>query len=203
MEETLIRLLSEYGYPILFVWSMMEGELGLVMAGLLSHTGHMNVFLAIFVAGVGGFVGDQFWFYVGRYNKKYTLEFFRSHRRKVALAHLLLKKYGWPIIFIQRYLYGLRTIIPMAIGTTRYDKRKFALINLISAFIWAALTIVLTYVFGAPILELIKLAKAHWYFAIPFGGAIIGIFYYYVNKASKPKPKPIKRELINDDNIQK
>ncbi|HOI83065.1 MAG TPA: DedA family protein, partial [Campylobacterales bacterium] len=63
MEETLIKLLTEYGYPILFVWSMMEGELGLVMAGLLTHTGHMNLFLAIFVAGVGGSVGDQIWFY--------------------------------------------------------------------------------------------------------------------------------------------
>ena len=200
MEETLIKLLTEYGYPILFVWSMMEGELGLVMAGLLTHTGHMNLFLAIFVAGVGGFVGDQIWFYVGRYNKKYTLNYFKSHRRKVALAHLLLKKYGWPIIFIQRYLYGLRTIIPMAIGTTRYDKRKFAFINLISAFIWAAITIVLTYFLGEIILHAIKYVKAHWYFALPFAAVILGTFYYYVNRASRPKQK-LPRVENNENNI--
>jgi membrane protein DedA with SNARE-associated domain len=195
MEETLIRLLSDYGYPILFVWSMMEGEIGLVMAGLLAHAGHMSVFLAIFVAAVGGFVGDQFWFYIGRYNKKYTLDFFRSHRRKVALAHLLLKKYGWPIIFMQRYLYGLRTIIPMAIGTTRYDKRKFAFINLVSAFVWAAFTILLTYFLGEPILHGLKYIKAHWYFAIPFLAVILGLFYYYVNKFSQSKPKTIRGKL--------
>ncbi len=200
MEEALIRLITEYGYPILFVWSMMEGEIGLVMAGLLSHTGHMNLFLAVFVAGVGGFLGDQFWFYIGRYNKKYTLEYFRSHRRKVALAHLLLKKYGWPIIFIQRYLYGLRTIIPMAIGTTRYDKKKFAFINLISAFIWAAITIVLTYFLGEPILHAIKYIKSHWYFAIPLLAVILGTFYYYVNKVSKPKTRRVE---TNENIVQK
>lgn len=194
MEEALIRLLTEHGYPILFIWSMMEGEIGLVMAGLLSHTGHMNVFLAIFVAGVGGFVGDQFWFYIGRYNKKYTLEYFRSHRRKVALAHLLLRKHGWPIIFIQRYLYGLRTIIPMAIGTTGYDRRKFAFINLISAFVWAAITIVLTYFLGEPILHVLQYMKQHWYFALPFVAVILASFYYYINKFSKPKPKRVNNE---------
>jgi membrane protein DedA with SNARE-associated domain len=189
MEEALIRLLTEYGYPILFVWSMMEGEIGLVMAGLLAHTGHMSVFIAILVAGVGGFVGDQIWFYIGRYNKKYTLNYFRTHRRKVALAHLLLKKHGWPIIFIQRYLYGLRSIIPMAIGTTRYDKRKFAFINFMSAIVWAAITILLTYFLGDVILESLRYMKAHWYFAAPFVIAMLGGFYYYVNKFSKPKPK--------------
>jgi len=200
MEEALIRLLTEHGYPILFIWSMMEGEIGLVMAGLLAHTGHMNVGIAIFVAGIGGFVGDQFWFYIGRYNKKYTLNYFRTHRRKVALAHLLLKKHGWPIIFIQRYLYGLRTIIPMAIGTTRYDKRKFAFINLMSAFAWAAITILLTYFLGDVILKTLHYMKAHWYFAAPFVVAMLGGFYYYVNKFSKPKPK-LPREQSNENNI--
>ncbi len=200
MEETLIRLLTEHGYPILFVWSMMEGELGLVMAGLLIHTGHMELFLAILVAGIGGFLGDQFWFYVGRYNKKYTIEYFRSHRRKVALANLLLRKYGWPVIFVQRYLYGLRTIIPMAIGTTRYDKRKFAFINLISAFVWAAMTIVLTYFLGETILNIVKWMKAHWYLAIPFAAAMLGSFYYYVNKASRPKQKLVRGQK-DENNI--
>ncbi len=200
MEEALIRLLTEHGYPILFIWSMMEGEIGLVMAGLLAHTGHMNVAIAIFVAGVGGFLGDQFWFYIGRYNKKYTLEYFRSHRRKVALAHLLLRKYGWPIIFVQRYLYGLRTIIPMAIGTTRYDKKKFAFINLISAFVWAAITILLTYFLGEVILKALHYMKAHWYFAAPFVVVILGAFYYYINKFSKPKQK-ISREHADENNI--
>ncbi len=71
-ENKFVYLLKEYGYIILFAWGMLEGEAGLVMAGLLAHTGDMNLYLAIFVAGLGGFAGDQVYFYIGRFNKSYV-----------------------------------------------------------------------------------------------------------------------------------
>jgi len=180
MEQFLIEALQEYGYIILFLWSVLEGELGLVMAGTMVHTGHMNMGLAIFIAGLGGFVGDQIYFYIGRYNKKFIHKYMHRHRRKFAIAHLLLKKYGWPIIFIQRYLYGLRTVIPMSIGLTRYDAKKFALINFISAQVWAAITIALAYIFGEQIIALLEYAKEHWYFVLPLAAALFfGMTYIF------------------------
>ncbi len=189
LEEKLVNLLKEYGYVILFVWSIMEGETGLVMAGVLSHTGDMNLWLAIIVAGIGGFVGDQIYFYIGRFNKHYIHELMKKQRRKFALAHLLLKKYGWPVIFVQRYLYGLRTIIPMAIGLTRYSAKKFALINFVSAIIWAALTIIPAYIFGEEILQIVHWAKEHWYFALPLAAVIAGSIYYYFHRVTEKKDK--------------
>ena len=178
MEQFFIDALKEYGYVILFIWSVMEGELGLVMAGTLSHTGDMSLPVAILVAGLGGFTGDQIYFWIGRYNKKWLREYLRKHRRKFALAHLLLQRYGWPVIFIQRYLYGLRTIIPMSIGLTRYSAKKFALINFVSAQIWAAITIVLAYIYGEEILRIVEWAKHHWYVALPLAGAFLGGVLY-------------------------
>jgi membrane protein DedA with SNARE-associated domain len=185
VEETLVHLLHEHGYIVLFFWSILEGELGLIMAGILTHTGHMNLFLAIFVAGIGGFTGDQIYFYIGRYSKKYIHKKMRKHRRKFAVAHLLLKRYGWPIIFMQRYMYGLRTIIPMSIGLTRYPAKKFALINLLSAWVWAAITILPAYWFGEEILTLLKYAKAHWYFALPVILLALGGLYTISKKIEK------------------
>lgn len=91
IEEKFVYLLKQHGYIILFVWGMLEGEAGLIMAGLLSHSGDMNLFLAIFVAGLGGFAGDQVYFYIGRFNKEGVLKRLRGQRRKFAFAHLLLK----------------------------------------------------------------------------------------------------------------
>ena len=187
MEETLVNLLKEYGYIILFFWSILEGETGLVMAGILSHTGDMNLYVAIVVAAFGGFTGDQIYFYIGRYNKSYVLKLLKTQRRKFALATILLRKYGWPIIFIQRYLYGLRTIIPMSIGITNYSAKKFALINLISAFFWASLTIVPSWYFGKEILEFLKIVKSYWYIALPFALVIAGAIYYYFHKVTKKR----------------
>ncbi len=187
LEAKLIFLLKEYGYIILFFWSILEGEAGLVMAGVLSHTGDMNLFASIFVAGLGGFVGDQIYFYIGRYNREYIHKLLKKQRRKFALAHLWLKKYGWPIIFVQRFMYGMRTIIPMAIGLTRFSAKKFALINFFSALVWAAFTIIPSYIFGEEILSLLHWVKAHWYYALPLAALILGTVYYTMEKITTKK----------------
>jgi len=181
MEELFITWMREYGYAILFLWSILEGESGLVMAGLFTHTGDMNLVTAIVVAGLGGFAGDQLYFYIGRFNKSYVHRKLRQQRRKLALAHLLLKKHGWPIIFLQRYLYGLRTVIPIAIGITGYSAKKYALINLVAALCWSSIIIIPVWYFGNEILGLIKWAKEHWYFALPFVATLIAVAYYYIN----------------------
>jgi membrane protein DedA with SNARE-associated domain len=195
LEEKFIFLLKEYGYIILFAWSILEGEMGLIMAGIMAHTGDMNLYFSIFIAGLGGFAGDQVYFYIGRFNKSYIHRKLRSQRRKFAIAHLLLKKYGWPIIFVQRYMYGLRTVIPMSIGITKYSGKKFALINLISAWFWAAFTIVPAYLLGDEILEVLAWAKAHWYFALPLAGAFLfSILTYF---------KRLETQLLEKKNARK
>lgn len=179
-ENKFSYLLREYGYIILFFWCIMEGEMALIMAGILSHTNDMNLALAIFIAGLGGFAGDQIYFFIGRHNKKYIYKKLRSQRRKFAIAHVLLKKHGWPIIFMQRYMYGLRTIIPMSIGITRYSAKKFAFINLLSAWAWASLTIIPAWWLGEEILNILEIAKKHWYLAIPIAGIFaFSILYFF------------------------
>lgn len=197
MEEFIIELWNEYvadyGYLILFCWSILEGELGLIFAGIAAHTGHLNVALAIFIAGLGGFTGDQIYFYIGRFKKDYIQRKFKNQRRKLALAHLLLQKYGWPIIFIQRYMYGMRTIIPISIGLTRYSAVKFAFINLVSAWIWAAVTILLAWFFGEQILNLLHWLKSHPYILIVFLVVFCGGVIYYFETQTKRVDKKLSK----------
>ncbi|MDR1460776.1 MAG: DedA family protein [Campylobacteraceae bacterium] len=176
MEELLSELILKYGYIILFLWCILEGEMALIMGGILAHSGDMNLYWAIFIAGLGGFAGDQIYFYVGRFFKKNINKKLKKQRRKFAIAHILLKRHGWPIIFMQRYMYGLRTIIPISIGITRYNAKKFALINLISAWCWATVTILPAYLLGEHIWNVLNFAKKHWYFAIP----VVIIFAYII-----------------------
>ncbi|MGZ8548093.1 MAG: DedA family protein [Sulfuricurvum sp.] len=185
MEHLFLEWLKEYGYIVLFVWSILEGELGLVMAGIMSHTEDMILPIALIVGALGGFVGDQIYFYIGRYNKNYIYTKLRSQRRKFAIAHLLLKKYGWPIVFAQRYMYGMRTVIPMAIGLTKYSARKFAFINLISAFFWASMTIIPAYYFGEELLKVLGWIKLHWYLAIPLVLTVFGSIAFIFNRIEK------------------
>ncbi|MFZ2406520.1 MAG: DedA family protein, partial [Methylobacter sp.] len=144
-----------------------------------------HYFVTIFVAGLGGFTGDQIYFYIGRFNKGLIQRKLHSQRRKFAIAHLLLKKYGWPIIFMQRYMYGLRTVIPMSIGITKYSAKKFALINLLSAWVWATITITPAYIYGEEILGFLAQAKEHWYFALPIAGGFLYAIHAYFQKLER------------------
>ncbi|HZF69995.1 DedA family protein [Sulfuricurvum sp.] len=185
MEDLLIGWLREYGYIVLFFWSILEGEMGLIMAGIFSHMGDMSLPVSIAVGGFGGFIGDQIYFYIGRFNKRYIHNKLRSQRRKFAIAHLLLKKYGWPVIFVQRYMYGMRTVIPMAIGLTQYSSRQFAFINFISAIFWASITIIPAYYYGDAILNILKWIKEHWFFAIPLIALVVWGIISSMNRLEK------------------
>ncbi|ASM39911.1 DedA family protein [Campylobacter sp. RM12327] len=198
MEDYLKDLMlqyHQYAYLILFFWCILEGELALILGGILAHEGHVNLGLAIFTAGLGGFLGDQIYFYIGRYNKKYITKKLHSQRRKFAVAHLLLKKYGWPIIFLQRYMYGFRTVIPMSIGITRYSAKKFGFINLISAWVWAAITIALAWYFGQQIWDIVTFIEERWYFAVPIILLIVVGFFYTMKK--------IEAKILNERKYRK
>ncbi len=195
-ENKFTYLLKEYGYVILFFWCIMEGEMALIMAGILSHTGDMFLPLAIFIAGLGGFAGDQIYFYIGRHNKKYIYKKLRKQRRKFAIAHVLLKKHGWQIIFMQRYMYGLRTVIPMSIGLTRYSAKKFAFINLLSAWAWASITIIPAWYLGEEILLILETAKQYWYLALPLAGGFLAfIIIFFKRVENKILLKRRKNEI--------
>lgn len=193
MEEFLKDLMlnySQYAYIVLFFWCVLEGEIALILAGIMAHDGHLNLALAILVSTFGAFVGDQIYFYIGRYNKNIISSKLSSQRRKFAIANLLLKKYGWPVIFAQRYMYGLRTVIPISIGLTRYDAKKFMLINFISALFWASLTIIPSWYLGEYIWELIAWASKYWFLAI----IIIASFLFTVLFSIKK----IENRILNE-----
>ncbi len=188
MEELFRNFLldhKDFAYPIIFFWCILEGELALILGGIFAHDGHVNLGLIIFVAGLGGFVGDQIYFYIGRFNKRLIQNKLKTQRRKFALAHLLLKRHGGWIIFVQRYMYGFRTVIPMSIGLTRYNAKKFALINLISAWVWAAITILLAWYFGNHIYKFVGWIGRHWYLAIPIILTFLGTLLYGFKRLEK------------------
>ncbi len=120
----------------------------IVAAGVLSFMGKMDLYTSITIAFLANGIGDNLLFYLSRYNKEPIEPYIKKHRRKIALCHLLMKRYGDKIIFFQKFVYGIKTLIPLAIGLTRYSYIKFSILNFISALIWAVLLGYGSYKFG-------------------------------------------------------
>jgi len=65
-QQLLREYLELHGYWVLFIGTFLEGEAILIMAGFLAFQGYLNVGGVILTAFAGSFLGDQFYFYLGR-----------------------------------------------------------------------------------------------------------------------------------------
>ena len=171
MEE----LIRDWGYIVLFLYSFGGGFLALAVAGVLSYSGELNLGLVLIVAGVANFIGDQFLFTVARKNKEQAKEMMKKHKRKIAMAHLLMRKYGSWVIFIQKYIYGIKTLIPLAMGLTKYDIKKFMIFNIFATIIWSLVVGISAYMLGELVYTYLEEFKAYGIIFVIF--IILAVFY--------------------------
>ncbi len=185
--EDILSSLTTYGYIILFVYSFGGGMLAIIAAGVLSYAGKMDLTTSIVVAAFANVIGSSFLFYMGRYNKKALMPYIKDHRRKLALSHILMKKYGDKIIFLQKFIYGLKTLVPMTIGLTKYPQTKFHIINTISAILWAVILGVGSYKIGDILMRIANYFSENTMLAPLILLSIIGIIWFYFQYATKKK----------------
>ena len=186
MEDTLTNLVT-YGYIGLFIYSLGGGFVGLVAAGVLSYMGKMDLATSIAVAFAGNAVGDILLFWMTRYQKSMMVESLRKHRRKLALAHVLMKKHGDWVIFIQKFIYGLKTIVPIAIALTKYDFKKFAILNVLSSAVWALAFGLGSYYSGSALVKFAELISGKPWIAPVILVVLGGGLWFYMEKATKKK----------------
>ncbi len=146
--------IKEWGYIALFAYSFGGGFVGLIVAGVLSFAGDLNIYICIAVAATSNFLGDQFLFFLARKNKSYAKDMMKNYGRKIALAHIMMRKYGSLVVFIQKYIYGIKTLIPLTMGLTKYSSLKFTFFNIFATIIWAVLVGYGSYTAGEYILSI-------------------------------------------------
>ena len=193
------QLLREYieihGYWVLFAGTFLEGEAVLIMAGFLAFEGHLQLGGVILTAFAGSFLGDQFFFYLGRLKGKSLLRRFHFIARRFREALRLIEKYGVFVAFISRFTYGLRIVLPIILGITGLPSRTFLAINLGSALVWAAIFSLAGYLFGkSASLFLEDVGKYEHYLLGTLAGLIMTIWLFHIYHAWKAK-KPARMRL--------
>jgi membrane protein DedA with SNARE-associated domain len=132
-------LIARYGLAAIFLGAGIEGET-IVLAGGVFASRHILWLPAVVIAAAAGsFVADQGFFLIGRHlrDKPRVKRQLDKPAAEKALTELERHPNGFILGF--RFLYGLRTVSPMAVGTTDIPTAKFVLLNALAAFIWACL----------------------------------------------------------------
>lgn len=186
MEDTFSNL-STYGYIGLFLYSLGGGFVALVGAGVLSFMGKMDLTTSIAIAFIANALGDILLVYLARYQKAMMMESLKKHGRKLALSHILMKKYGSWIILFQKFVYGIKTLIPIAIGLTKYDFKKFIILNIGSSAIWALSIGLGSYYSGEVLVKLAGQISERPWIAPVILVVFVAVLWFYMEKATKKK----------------
>jgi len=171
--------IHDWGYIALFLYSFGGGMLGIAVAAVFAATGELNIYTVLVVATVANTIGDQFLFTMARNNKSHAKEMMQKYKRKIALAHLMMRKYGSVTILLQKYVYGIKTLIPLSIGLTKFDGKKFFIFNLIGAIIWSLVVGLSAYLLGDVFLSSVEEFKTY---GIVFLITLIFLITYFLNK---------------------
>lgn len=131
------QLLNQYGYLVIFVLTLFEGETVLIIAGILAYQGLLNIELSILAAFLGSTIGDQMFFHFARHEGYRFVKRFKYIWALLPRAEEMVKKHGTSVVLFARYLYGLRIAIVVMCGLVKMRSIRFSAYNVLAALVWA------------------------------------------------------------------
>jgi len=176
---TLESFVTIYGYPALLGGALLEGETVVIIAGILAHSGYLQLSWVIGVAFLGAFCGDQFFFQVGKRKGKRFFEQRPRWKPRIEKVRRFLVRYQVIAVLSYRFIYGMRTITPVVIGSSDFSTRRFVLLNLCSTFLWAAAVASAGYFFGNIIEAVLRDFRRYELAVILAVAAVAGGIWFY------------------------
>jgi membrane protein DedA with SNARE-associated domain len=186
-------IISRFGYPALVLGLLLEGETVLVLAAFMARRGYLELSWVIMIGFLVTFASDQFFFWLGRLHGAQLLERRPAWKRGVEKAKSLLGR-NMALLFITfRFMYGLRTVLPLAFGMSKLNPRRFAVLNFIGALLWAVLFGMAGYLFGQ-LMESILADVGRYEVWIGLAAAAIGIGVWLIGRRISRKEEDTQDE---------
>ena len=153
----LYDLIGQYGLYAVFFLAIIEGDITLLLAGVLAHSGFFGEYslAKVICAGtLGGVAGDNIAYATGRSFGK-SVRDFRFYRMAKPRLERLTENFGGLSIFLSKYIYGLRTATCVFYGVGHMRYTRFLPITLVSCFGWVVILSGAGYFFSGAITNLI------------------------------------------------
>jgi len=144
-------LIARYGLGAVFLGAGLEGETAVIAGGILAHQ-HILSLPGVAIAGaLGSLSADQGFFLFGRHFRDNPRVEKMLERPAAERALHALERHPVAFILGFRFLYGLRTVSPVAVGTSDVPQALFSALNAVAAILWSLLFTALGYGLGGPL----------------------------------------------------
>ncbi|MEP6572483.1 MAG: hypothetical protein ABJD11_07290, partial [Gemmatimonadota bacterium] len=100
-------LLVQHGILAVLLFATFEGDLTLILAGVVAHLGYLDLGSAILAGAAGNFIGDTVWYTLGRMHSV-RLRNSRLYRRVGPTIERFARKLGVWELLVARAVYGTR-----------------------------------------------------------------------------------------------
>lgn len=194
------ELVETYGLFAVFLLAMIEGDITLLLAGVLAHSAFFGEysFLKVLCAGtLGGVVSDNIAYAIGRGTRTSVREhrFYRAARPRI---ERLTEKFGALSIFLSKFIYGLRWGSCIFYGVARMRYMRFLPLTLGSCFLWVLMLSGAGYFFSGAIINLLgDFHQLGIYLLIIVVAGIAGFYlaerYWLSQKVETANPKTIQK----------
>ena len=148
------QMLHHYGYFGVFFILLLEmvgipfpAETTLTISGFEWSNRAFKLVPLLLSAGLGNIVGSTIAFWIGRLLGRPVIVRFGKYvgitnERLDKANHMFHRHQSW-IVIIGKFIAGIRVLIPYLAGINKMNFAVFSLYNAVSAFVWAAVFIIL------------------------------------------------------------
>ncbi|MFC4076701.1 DedA family protein [Salinithrix halophila] len=160
MEQTMLDLLSQYGYLGIFFFLVfgivglpLPDEIMMTFIGYLASSGQLDLSLTFISALGGSLSGITISYFLGGrlgypFLKRFGSKIFIT-RRRLRITQFLFRKYGNWVLFFGYFIPGVRHVTAYLAGISHMSWPRFAAYAYTGALIWCMTFIGLGFMVGA------------------------------------------------------
>src|SRR3954470_22940330 len=198
------QLLSTFGLPAIFFLTMAEGDITLLLAGVLAHGqafGEYSFPLVLAVGTVAGVASDNVAYALGRAGRS-KVKKYRFYCAARPRLERLTDKFGVMSIFISKFTYGLRWGSCAFYGVAKMKYPRFLMLSFASCFVWVLVLAGAGFVFHTAIytlvgnihdLSYVLLGVVVAIIVLGIGGFYFAEKYWLSKKVEEASPEAIQK----------
>ncbi len=200
MDLHLEEIINLYGIYAVFFLCTIEGDITLLLSGVMAHSGffgNWSFLKVIFFGTLGGVVGDSFGYMVGRLLHE-NAKHYRFYQAAQPRVEKLIAKFGGSAIVISKYIYGIRVAMCVFYGVGKMPFTRFLGLSALSCSLWVLVLAGVGYFFSGAVTSIIgdyRSIGIALFFIVMFGVIVFYVIerFWLSEKVEDAKPETIQR----------
>ena len=149
------------GYFILFFAMVLEGEIFLIIAGMLANLEAFDIGDVFFISLLGVILGNMVWYYLGSVlkNKSFARRMIGWAERAIAYFLPRFRERPFKSIFFSKFIYGANRATVIMSGVLKVKFELFLRAEFLASIAWVSLYLAIGYFFGYAAVHITKNAS--------------------------------------------